>query len=894
MGLALWRFDEYGASQEAGHFSTRFGRRQNALLGVRNTITNGVLNPYFRDNLQYWTAFSGVVAQSRTIRVPFGTGAVELSRTDSTATTFVFLRQKQLVADAIASSGLFRELPSNWTYAAHVSAYFKGVKGSIVTLRLLEDVVSGYNSGELSFTLTKDNEWERFSAEVFVSGEQVDTTLHDYAVDVGISGAYKGPVYVTAIQVAGDVNVSPPFVYEGYGSIREPFSNGGGDASFTQVYVPVPGDLIGAVGALAFWQQVEGLHGYQDWLFKFKTAIGGANAAVGSGTVNDVWGAYLRNDISDNVELVISLPKSNGDANETLSFSLGVKVDELVGEWGHFLIQWNNGSIIASYNGVPLRKLVADSGGHYFTRSPGVVIFMSDRDDVESQQAVGLQEGFTIYNRNFTPQDVEYFYRHGDNLVTGAIAHLSLHGDVVLEVGDAIGFEGPGDYRVSPSGYAPGTSVGQPTVRFDSGDDEGPYIVQERYPRILEPIKFEVMNNDPDGVAKKLSNLNRVLQRSGSGQSLVIQYAPIGSNINLRAKVSGAYLSIPPEWTSIAQIANVLKGLTIDLERDQYSSGRRSLGVVMVPRAIPHNLDTTTVPYGVVYLPPVDGNLPAPMTVSVEHSVDRNGDVDLIGQPNTLTLALRRRKSLETPLYCLSTLALDLGLGAPSYSGTELNGGHIVLVNTEIDLPIVGEFERIGTWDADYASTDVHTDLSALTKVSNYGTYRVFIMAKATGPIDLQLTIGDASYTGTVDTEEWNMVDLGAVTYPGKSVLRPQSNRWTTNKIFLSASRVEEEDDFLHIAGVFFMPIEDGFVQSYSSVIGEDVTYLDSKGNVSNTGLLAAYVAGLVLSSSVPTEVRGYSLESLSSTLYEAWSHHNSELRLNIEYMPTYTGLGDE
>lgn len=898
MGLALWRFDEYGARQEAGHYSTRFGYRQNALLGVREPITNGLLNPYFLNNAEFWTASAGLLYASRVMKVPFGTGAIELAKTDSASTAYEYLRYQWVSGHVGYSSGMWDVFAVDGSALAHVSVYAKGRKGAQIRLGLKENVVSGWSAYE-TFTLSENDTWERFVATVTPAIPQGSTTETDYAVDIGITGTYMGPVSVTAAQFVYGHPISPPFVHEGIGSIRSAsFTAGGGQAGYTNVYVPVPDDLIKTTGAIAFWQNLDGLHSFQDWLFKFKTALNGSDATVGTGTVNDVWGAFLQYDVNEYVQLVVSVPDSFGNMYETVVFKLGLTVDEFVGTWGHFLIQWYNGTFRAFYNAVPLATTTPQTLPLYFNRTPTILLLMADKDDEAAQQSVGLQEGFTIYDRTFTQEYVKYLYSHGDNLVTGAIAHISLHEDIVLEVGQAIGFEGPGDYRVAVDGYAPGTSVGQPTVRFDSGkESEGPYIVQERYPRILEPLSFEVMNinNSELSASRKISQINNVLQRSGTYQRLVLQYAPIGSARNLRAEVSAAYLTIPAQWTGIAQVAQVLKGLKIDIERDQFRGGRKTLGNVMVPKAIPFSFSSTEH-YGVILLPPVEGNLPAPMTLTVEHDVTVNSDNYPDPQPESWTLALRRRKSLEPPLYVLSSQAL-YHTGSPITIETgagEVNGGYAHVASTVTSLPIIGTYVWLGDWVSSLSDSDPHTDVTVLAKSSNYGTYRVFVLAKSSGEVGIRMTVGDTQYVSAVNTTNWNMVDMGAVAYPGKAILRTQFHGWPDGEVSLEATRLNADDDTLDIAGVFFMPIDDGFLQVYSTISGVGESYVDSSGNISNPGLLAGYVGGLMLSSSVPTEVRGYSLGSPSGELYTAWAPHDSELRMTIEYVPTYTGLGDD
>lgn len=881
MGLTLWRFDEYGTQQEAGHYSCRFGRRQNALLGIRESVTNTVINPFFQNTAQGWSTRFADVQQALNITVPVGSGAIHVTVDPEFATGLPSMPNGvyQQFQELLDTTLVFTD-----GYKVFGSCFVRGAVGTEIALVLKENVTDGWVESQ-TYTLTKDYEWEWVSAQFTPDAPQLGTVNDDYVFGIGTYDFYVPPFQLTGAQVALTPGTdAPPFVHDENGSIRDAASSltptwgrtaGGGNANYTNVTFPMPDNMLQSEGAIAFWQ-----YGTNGTCFMFKSDYGGTYIEELGFFNTDIFSANI-----DDTGLHVTL--YYGATSGTYHFNAVIDNSR----WNHYFIQWNRNGIVAAINAAPIMPTFDEIGATAvaFIKHPQVLVLMSNREDAMGDNVVGLQEQFTIYRTNFTVAEIRHMYERGDNLVTGAIGYVSLFEEPVLEVGEAIGFEGPGDYRVEVGGYAPGTSVGQPTVRFESGrDDEGPYIVQSKFPKILEPIKFQVMNIDCETTAsKKINNVNRVLKRAGTGQKLVLHYSPIGSSRNLRARVTQAYLNIPQDWTGIAQVTGALRNLSIDIERDNFVGGRRVLGKIYVPTPMPSD-NADTDPYGVVCLPPVEGNLPSPVMFAFRHGLNVLGDT--FSQPQSVMLSLRRRRSLEEALYVLSATAMDVDISNSVASTTDtFDGGYIEVYSADLSPT---DYTQIGTWTQSTASGGDKSKTEALGKLSNFGNYRVFMQARnnGAGTHRLRLRIGDGVYVADLNSSDWTLVDFGTVNFPSKGVLRPNLHGWNDPTIAVDGFLLDTGAGDLHITGVVFMPVDDGFMQAYSDDTGDGITFVDATGEVSNTALISAFSAGMLMSSTTPTEIRVMSMSASG----EGYKFHDSPMRLYAECMPTYTGLGDE
>src|SRR5690349_17748313 len=117
---------------------------------------------------------------------------------------------------------------------------------------------------------------------------------------------------------------------------------GGGNASFTSVYAPVPDDILRKTGAISLWQYFDGIYDGENYLYTFKTALGGSD--LGSGTTNDIFAACIdRDTVTDNLSLVVRVKSTAGTTPSPIYFSLGRTAVELEGKWSHFIIQWKEG-----------------------------------------------------------------------------------------------------------------------------------------------------------------------------------------------------------------------------------------------------------------------------------------------------------------------------------------------------------------------------------------------------------------------------------------------------------------------------------------------------------------------------------------------------------------------
>ena len=155
MGLTLWRFDEYGTKQQSGHYSARLGRRQNALLGIREPVVNTVISPFFQNTAQGWLVSFADIKQSLSVPVPVGNGAIHVTVDPAAAS-----------GPAGVPNGVYQHGPDiidttlvfTTGYNVFASVYVRGAKGTEIVLHMQEDVSGGWSQDQ-TYTLTKEYEW---------------------------------------------------------------------------------------------------------------------------------------------------------------------------------------------------------------------------------------------------------------------------------------------------------------------------------------------------------------------------------------------------------------------------------------------------------------------------------------------------------------------------------------------------------------------------------------------------------------------------------------------------------------------------------------------------------------------------------------------------------------
>jgi hypothetical protein len=835
MSLSLWRHEEVGiVPLPREKQDVRYGRRQNALLLTPpqvNMITNGKL----LNAAPEWTLTgAGSKESTADLLPPFGYQSLRLTRTD-TGTGQIFLARTFTPATSI-----------NGSRKASFTVWVSAPIGTVIDFQITTPAAGASLAQTINLSQTVEVEgWHR-KGFVFTLASTEATTL---TTKMGTSGPYTGPIYLNGASFNWDITRLFPYVDPDYGAKV----NGGGlyEAEGTDVQFDIPSNILRPDGAISFWyNRTDGsLTGSIDLIAAFLNQSGGLQLQI-----------HIANSFTTTDQVIVT---GNG-IGDTVKWD----VQGLTGvdEWNHYMFTWNHYGQWAFYIDGARQPKSADTAGNVFTFKNISNKLYIGRNIADTLWGNGLLEGFTVYDRPFRSDEVASIYKAGDNIQTGAIAHLGLwSGQPLLELGEAIGFMDTGDYRVQPGGYVPGSATAMPTVRYEANrNNVGPYIVSQRVPNVVESITFAIDRQQQGDVSAsaKFAKLKEVIVRSATQEKLCLNYSPLRSKRNVRAYVNYAAATPGPGWTGVEQVADRMVGATVDLEREsQFSDPAHRLGSIVVAWNTP------------VKIPDVTGSAPAPMGISIGQT------------PGNFYLGLRRLNLPKIPVYLLGSAAgADQSFLATTVTDAAREGGNYKRW-TQAQLAVWSD-GRILDWTA-----------TQIADRANFGNYRALVVARLSAAVDvsLWLKIGDSLVSGRVGTT-WQALDFGNINIPGKNVRQPGLHESTNQIVRLGVYNKAGAATFnLDVDAVFLIPVDDGFAQVLRGKNTlEFPTLLDGDtGDVTADLLLNAYAGGLSLSPTVATELRALQLTYADLSGVATYDYNGTSTTVYIEYVPKWSGLGD-